>query len=100
MHDPTKWKDPFVFNPDRFLEEPNNPSYIPFLVGKRICLGKALGETQLLIFLVTMVKSFKFLVPDGETLPSYHLFPKEGSVTSRSIVRYAPAYKVKLVPRE
>ena len=35
--DSTKWKDPFAFNPDRWLDSDNkiksNPAFIPFSVG-------------------------------------------------------------------
>ena len=35
--DSTKWKDPFAFNPDRWLDADNkiknNPAFIPFSVG-------------------------------------------------------------------
>ena len=99
MHDPLKWTNPEVFDPERFLREPNNPNFIPFLVGKRFCLGKSLAESELFIFLTTLVKSFKFMTPDGFTLPSYQLFPNDGSSTSRSIIRYAPFYKVKMIKR-
>ena len=99
MHDPLKWSNPERFDPERFLKDPSNPNFIPFLVGKRFCLGKSLGESQLLIFLTTLVKSFTFVIPEGFTLPSYQLFPKDGSLSSRSIIRYAPAYKVKMIPR-
>lgn len=99
MHDPNKWDNPGLFDPERFLRDPENPNFIPFLVGRRFCLGKSLGETQLLIFLTTLVKSFKFVIPEGQKLPSYQLFPKDGSLTSRSIIRYAPSYKVCMIPR-
>ena len=36
--DPKTWKDPFAFNPDRWLDETNtlknNPAFMPFGVGK------------------------------------------------------------------
>eukprot|EP00092_Neocalanus_flemingeri_P024062 GFUD01026100.1.p1 GENE.GFUD01026100.1~~GFUD01026100.1.p1 ORF type:complete len:533 (+),score=117.47 GFUD01026100.1:101-1699(+) len=99
MHDPDKWEEPDVFNPDRFLNAPHNPNFMPFLVGKRFCLGQALAEKQLFIFFTTLVQNFWFACPEGEVLPSYDILPKDGSTTSNSIVRYAPPYKVVMTNR-
>ena len=99
MHDPNKWENPSVFNPDRFLKNPHHPNFMPFLVGKRFCLGQALAEKQLFIFFTTLVQNFSFSVPAGEKLPSYEILPTDGSPTSSSIVRYASPYKVCLNKR-
>ncbi len=43
MHNPAVFKDPEVFNPSRFLDADGkvqaHPHLIPFLTGKRFCLG-------------------------------------------------------------
>lgn len=55
-HDPKIWHEPTVFNPDRFnkdsewFKQPDgkprdNLAYMPFMGGKRVCLGKTLAET-------------------------------------------------------
>jgi len=60
-NDETLWKNPEIFNPDRFLDEKGNfvrsPHVIPFSVGPRHCLGE-------------MVRRFEFLPdPTANKLP-------------------------------
>jgi len=69
MNDPKHWDKPEEFNPDRFLDgEGNfkkNDRCIPFLVGKRYCLGQQLAQHQLFLFLAGLLQAFTF----STTLP-------------------------------
>ena len=58
---PQHWENPLEFNPNRFFDqkEKRNPfAFIPFLGGKRICLGKTFAE------MVTKLTAFTFLNGD------------------------------------
>jgi len=49
MNDSKHFKDPEIFNPDRFIDPEtgkfvSDETVIPFGLGKRNCLGQALGE--------------------------------------------------------
>ena len=48
MHNPAVFKDPEVFNPERFIDAEgkvkSHPHLIPFLTGKRLCLAFKLSE--------------------------------------------------------
>ncbi|CAH2322469.1 cytochrome P450, family 17, subfamily A, polypeptide 1 [Pelobates cultripes] len=74
-HDPNEWKNPEVFNPDRFLDENGNriyspcPSYMPFGAGIRVCLGEALAKMEIFLFLSWILQRFTLVVPEGEQLP-------------------------------
>ncbi|XP_019057138.1 PREDICTED: cytochrome P450 93A3-like [Tarenaya hassleriana] len=69
--DPNAWENPSEFNPDRFLENPNDFSgndfrYIPFGSGRRICAGIAMAERTVLYNLATLLHSFDWKVREGE----------------------------------
>lgn len=59
---------PEIFDPQRFknLKDKNLPryQYIPFGMGKRICLGRGLGELFSKLILCLMCKSLQFRKPD------------------------------------
>ncbi|CAH1394636.1 unnamed protein product [Nezara viridula] len=59
--DPKYWKDPEVFDPDRFLEESETLkySYSPFGVGVRNCPGMFYATTQMKISLSTILRRLK-----------------------------------------
>ena len=49
MRDPDYWDDPDTFRPERFLDEFGNyksdDRNIPFMIGKRVCIGQVLVQT-------------------------------------------------------
>ncbi|MEO1437825.1 MAG: cytochrome P450, partial [Bacteroidota bacterium] len=82
---PKHWKDPMVFNPDRFTPENVKArprlTYMPFGAGSRMCIGNhfALMEMQLLLLMI--VRHFDFKMVPGhpvETEPLITLKPKHG----------------------
>ncbi len=64
MHDPNHWDKPAEFNPARFLDEQGqfrkNDRCIPFLIGKRYCLGQNLAQHELFLFLTGLLQKFSF----------------------------------------
>lgn len=68
------WGDPLNFRPDRFLDESGQvvkrEELIPFSIGKRMCLGKALAEMELFLFLTTLIQRYSFSVPPGASMPT------------------------------
>ncbi|XP_046573676.1 cytochrome P450 2J4-like [Haliotis rubra] len=73
LSDPDVWRDPETFRPERFLDDSGNvcrdEAVIPFFMGRRICLGESLARTELFLFLGSMLKTFKFRLPEGEAPP-------------------------------
>jgi len=57
LQDQETYKDPFVYNPDRFLKDGKidptvrDPKVASFGYGRRICPGRFLAENSLFIFL-------------------------------------------------
>jgi len=57
LHDPEAYKDPFKYNPDRFINDGKidptvrDPGVAAFGYGRRICPGRFLAENSLFIIL-------------------------------------------------
>lgn len=65
---PELFEDPDTFNPDRF-DDPevtrNLYSFMPFLIGPRMCLGHKFSMAELSTLMVLLLKSLEFeLIPD------------------------------------
>ncbi|KAH9516161.1 hypothetical protein DERF_006920 [Dermatophagoides farinae] len=92
--DPELWENPEEFNPDRFLRNGRvyRPEYfIPFSVGRRMCLGDILTKMEVFLFLTSLLQQFHLKIPDGEQPPEV------ASIVSASM---APKpFKVSLVDR-
>ncbi|XP_025098155.1 cytochrome P450 2J2-like [Pomacea canaliculata] len=74
MRDPETWGDPDRFRPERFIGEDGKlwrpEEFIPFSMGRRICLGETIARMALLLYISTMVQHFRFLPPETGELPS------------------------------
>ena len=76
MKDPKYWNDPLSFNPERFLEKTDagwkvvkRERFVPYGIGRRICMGESLARDTLFIFVTTLLKSLKFENPDNHPIP-------------------------------
>lgn len=78
-HDKSAWKNPWIFSPERFLDDngrllpedsPNRQRLIPLGVGKRYCVGSDFAMSRLFTYIVTVVQHFDILPPkNNELLP-------------------------------
>ncbi|XP_068128670.1 cytochrome P450 1A5-like [Hyperolius riggenbachi] len=80
-HDPNLWKDPFSFCPERFLNADGSSlnkiemeKVLIFGLGKRRCLGEAIGRVEVFLFLTTLLQQMQFSIPDGEKLDMSPLY--------------------------
>ncbi|XP_048247558.1 cytochrome P450 1A2-like [Haliotis rufescens] len=73
-HNESLWHDPWVFRPERFLDDqgqllaPEHPirkQFLAFGIGKRQCPGEVFAKTRLFLFITTLVQHFKILPPEG-----------------------------------
>ena len=73
LKDPDIFENPLLFNPDRFIEIDGKvfrpKEFIPFGIGRRICLGKTVAMMELFLFLAAMIKQFDFVLPEGQSEP-------------------------------
>ncbi|KAL4714130.1 hypothetical protein ACJJTC_008484 [Scirpophaga incertulas] len=93
--DPNLWDDPKTFNPSRFIDENGKirrPEYfMPFGVGRRMCLGDVLARMEMFMFFSCMMHQYDVTLNEGDPLPSL-----EGIVGAT----IAPmAFRVKFVSR-
>uniref|UniRef100_A0A8D0L500 Cytochrome P450 2U1 n=1 Tax=Sphenodon punctatus TaxID=8508 RepID=A0A8D0L500_SPHPU len=72
--DPNIWEKPDEFQPTRFLDENGQlikrETFIPFGIGKRVCMGEQLAKMELFLTFVTLMQSFTFLYPENTKKPS------------------------------
>ena len=68
------WEQPEKFNPSRFLTAEGavtKPEYfMPFGVGRRMCLGDVLARMELFLFFSSLLHVYNLELPPNETLPS------------------------------
>lgn len=78
QRDPSIWKDPSEFRPERFSEggtaanrwdfSGNDFDYFPFGSGRRICAGIAMAERMVGYSLASLLHSFDWKLPEGAKL--------------------------------
>ena len=73
-HDEQLWNDPFSFKPERFLDEngrlfpadhPNRKHLLAFSAGPRVCIGEALAQSRIFLWIVSLLQKFT-LKPAGD----------------------------------
>ncbi|XP_075064331.1 cytochrome P450 1A1 [Mixophyes fleayi] len=80
-HDPNLWKDPFNFLPERFLNADGSSinktemeKVMIFGLGKRRCIGEAIGRMEVFLFLTTLLQQMQFFKQEGEKLDMSPLY--------------------------
>ncbi|GLJ19376.1 hypothetical protein SUGI_0349080 [Cryptomeria japonica] len=103
--DPSVWKDPLNFNPNRFLEfdidyKGQDFELIPFGVGRRICIGLPLAHRMVHLVVGSLVQAFTWSIPmemDNQAgidmsetfgLTLLKAVPLRAILTPRSIIKF------------
>uniref|UniRef100_A0A5F8H4J2 Cytochrome P450 n=1 Tax=Monodelphis domestica TaxID=13616 RepID=A0A5F8H4J2_MONDO len=96
LYDRKAFPNPYEFDPENFLDKSGNfqknDHFVPFSLGKRLCLGESLARMEVFLFLTTILQNFT-LKPMVE--------PKELVTTPlrNGIVNIPSIYKLSLIPR-
>ena len=61
LNDPKEFPEPRQFKPERFIDEKGkirkSEYFVPFGIGKRICMGESLAKNELFIFFVRILQT-------------------------------------------
>ncbi|KAH0512972.1 Cytochrome P450 2S1 [Microtus ochrogaster] len=67
LHDPKVFQNPEEFHPDRFLDTDGHlrkhEAFLPFSLGKRVCLGEGLAKAELWLFFTAILQAFSLETP-------------------------------------
>ncbi|XP_072943601.1 serine/threonine-protein kinase fused-like [Epargyreus clarus] len=69
---PEFFPEPEIFKPERFIKgrELHLPDhFIPFGVGRRVCLGEQLARMELYLFFANLMNNFEIELPEGHEPP-------------------------------
>lgn len=55
---PALWEEPLAFRPDRFLDEPQPYTFMPFGVGERTCIGRSYARMCIRVMLAVLLSEF------------------------------------------
>lgn len=73
LNDSDYWKDPEVFDPDRFLPENKEKivpgSYVPFGIGPRHCVGMRFSLTETKLAIAKLLMNYHFEAAPGTKFP-------------------------------
>uniref|UniRef100_A0A8B9Y6J7 Unspecific monooxygenase n=1 Tax=Bos mutus grunniens TaxID=30521 RepID=A0A8B9Y6J7_BOSMU len=97
LHESCYFEKPNDFNPDHFLDAngvvKKNDAFMPFSIGKRICLGEGIARIELFLFFTTILQNFSVASPVAPE--DIDLTPQESGVGN-----VPPNYRIQFLPRQ
>uniref|UniRef100_A0A224YKN1 Cytochrome n=1 Tax=Rhipicephalus zambeziensis TaxID=60191 RepID=A0A224YKN1_9ACAR len=91
------WREPHRFDPTRFLAEDGRPerkdAFLPFGLGKRVCIGESLAKTQMFVFVTELLKRFTFTLPEEFATQDLNFRPSQGTL------RFAEPFHLVATPK-
>lgn len=65
-YDENHFKDPYTFNPERYLGDVEGIPHYGYGAGSRMCIGAHLTNRVLFIFFIRLISTFRILGPRNE----------------------------------
>jgi cytochrome P450 len=63
------WKNPDVFEPERFTGSGAKEQFIPFGFGTRVCMGESLAKAELFLFTTLLLQNINIGIPKHNRTP-------------------------------
>jgi 3-hydroxyphenylacetate 6-hydroxylase len=92
--DPALWKDPDVFRPERWIENPEAPLFT-FGLGYRMCSAHMLALRELYLVFMRLLSTFRI-----ETSSDINYDPISGLRDPRDLIMQPRQYQVLCIPRD
>jgi cytochrome P450 len=88
------WRDPHLFDPDRFLPEREaemtTGAYIPFGIGPRVCAGAAFAQVEAVLLIARLFRHFDFHIEaPGDVRPAARLTTRPARQVMCRVTRVA-----------
>ncbi|RMZ92500.1 hypothetical protein DV736_g282, partial [Chaetothyriales sp. CBS 134916] len=96
--DPAVWKDPMVFRPERWLQQPDAPIFT-YGLGYRMCAGSLLANREMYTIYLRLLAAFRIQDAEGEGGSQLSSDPVYGQDDPAQLVTVPRRMKVRLVPR-
>jgi cytochrome P450 len=65
---PALWEDPLAFRPDRFRDQPQPFTFMPFGVGERTCMGRSYARMCVRVMLTVLLSEFDLSIDTSRPL--------------------------------
>ncbi|XP_055992016.1 cytochrome P450 2B4-like [Sorex fumeus] len=97
LHDPLHFEKPDDFYPGHFLDAEGNfrkqEAFIPFSMGKRLCIGEGLARSELFLFFTSMLQNFS--LRSSKAPEDIDLTPRENGLG-----KLPPVFQLCFLPRQ
>ena len=97
--DPNVWKDPEVFRPERWLEQPDAPMFT-YGLGYRMCAGSLLANREMYTIYLRMLSAYRIEGAEGDGGRKLSSHPVHGQDDPTQLVTVPKRMRVRLVPRD
>ena len=97
--DPTVWKDPETFRPERWLEQPDAPLFT-YGLGYRMCAGSLLANREMYTIYMRLLVAYRIEGAEGDGGGKLSSHPVEGQDDPTQLVTVPRRMRVRLVPRD
>ena len=101
MVDHKVWKDPEVFRPERWFEQPDAPLFT-YGLGYRMCAGSLLANREMYTIYLRLLSAFEIcdvIGDDEHHREPVNTHPVKGVEDPTQLVSVPRKYRVRLIPR-